>query len=141
MKSPTTMRTSTMTKVFGIDSPFEAAKSAWITSRNTDRKTLVKTMISNATTVSAAVSISDPRPPPGSSPVTNVTIAFSDWNIAHTAAAMTDPPSTMHIAKITKAAGKNTTEPRAIEADGLAAYSPRVSSQSEILSRMSDSLP
>jgi hypothetical protein len=47
----------------------------------------------------------------------------------------------MHIAKITNAAGKKTIEPSAMEAEGLAAYSPRVSSQSEILSRMSDSLP
>ena len=50
---------STITKVLGIDSPLEAANSAWITSRNTDRKTLVKTMSSRATIVSAAVSIRD----------------------------------------------------------------------------------
>ena len=130
-----------MTKVLGIDSSLEAANSAWITSRKTDRKTLVKTIRSRATMVSAAVSIRDPRPPPGSRPVTNVTMAFRDWNIAQTAAAITDPPRSMHIARITNAAGKKTIEPNAMEAEGLAAYSPRLSSQSEILSRMSDSLP
>ena len=110
-----------MTNVLGIDAPSEAANNAWITKRNTERNTLVKTMISSATTVSATTSISEPRPPPGSRPVTKATMAFSDWNIAHTAAATTEPPRTTHNARITNDAGKKTVAPNAMDADGLAA--------------------
>ena len=67
------------------------------------------------------MSINEPRPPPGSNPVTVVTMSLRDWNIAHTAAAITDPPRTRHIVKITNAAGKKTRDPNAIDADGVPA--------------------